>query len=862
MNKISTYITLNKIKLIFGFFSLILCLNVSGQKLTKIKGTVLDSKTKEPLPFVNVTFKGKNIGTTTDFDGNYYIETQWATTKLLASFVGYKTAVKTVTVGKSQTVNFLLKNDAIEMEVFEVKADKKRYKNKDNPAVALIKNVIKHKDDNRKEALSFYEYDKYEKIELDLNNITQEFLEKGWLKKFQVIREHVDTSEINGKPYLPIFLRETASKMYYRKNPKTLKEYQSGSKMTGFEGYLDDEGMSFIMDKLYEDIDIYDNNISLLSNQFTSPISTLGSTIYKYFIIDTTMINGNECINLAFTPRNKSDFAFVGNMYILNDSSYAVTKVKMGVADQINLNFVQDMIIDQEYTRYQDTLWMLSKDHMVIDYNLTKKGRGLFGRKTVSYSNFEFNKERNDTIYDPAGKIIKDEDLTNKTDSFWDEARPDTLTHQEQGVYTMIDSVQKIPAFKRTMSIVLLLATGWQDVGYVEVGPINTFYSFNDVEGFRLRGGFRTTPKFHKKIMFDTYLAYGFKDKEFKYFGSFTYSFNDDHLKNPQNRLLFSYQHETNFPGQDLLFLNDDNFLLSFKRGNSDKMLFFDDYKIDYNHESQSGFAYNLIYQNKTDRAVGTLEFISSDSGEPIKYNNIKTDRFSLNLRYAPNEQYYQGKNFRLPIPNKYPIFDLRMTQGVDGFISGEYEYTRVIGKIFKRFYLAQLGFTDTELEGGKIFGQVPYPLLHLPQANQSFFLQEPSFNMMNFMEFMSDEFISLKVAHNFNGFILNKIPLIKHLKWREIVTAKVLYGRLTSKNNPDINPNVLLLPTNSDRVPITYTFDQKIPYLEMSVGVSNIFKVIRIDLLQRVTYLDNIDIGSTFGVKGLGIRAKGKIDF
>jgi len=862
MNTFNTYIKSPKSLLLLSFLFVLFAGSVNAQKLTKIKGKVLDSKTKEPLPFVNVTFKGKNIGTTTDFDGNYYLETQWATTKLLASFVGYSTAVKTVTVGKSQTINFFLKNDAIEMETFEVKADRKRYKNKGNPAVILIKKVIEHKDDNRKEALDFYEYDKYEKIELDLNNITQEFLEKGWLKKFEVIKDHVDTSEVNGKPYLPIFLRETASKMYYRKKPKTLKEYQTGTKMTGFEDYFDDDGMSFIMDKLYQDIDIYDNNISLLSNQFTSPISPLGSTVYKYFIIDTTMINGNECINLAFTPRNKSDFAFKGNMYIINDSTYAITKIKMGVADQINLNFVQDMIIDQEYSRYQDSIWMLSKDYMVIDYNITRKGRGIYGRKTISYNNYVFNQEKEPEIYSPIEKIIQAEDLTEKTDSFWNETRPDTLTKQEQGVYEMIDSVQNIPAFKRMMSIAMLLVTGWQDVGYIEVGPINTFYSFNDVEGFRLRGGFRTTPKFHKKIQFETYLAYGFTDEQFKYFGAFTYSFNDDLLKNPQNRIIFSYQHETNFPGQDLLFLNDDNFLLSFKRGSSDKMLFFDDYKIDYNHESHSGFAYNLIYQNKEDRPIGTLEFISSDPLNPVHFDNIKTDRFSLNLRFAPNEQFYQGKNFRLPIPNKYPIFDLRVTQGLDNFINGEYKYTRVAGKIFKRFYLAQLGFSDFDFEVGKIFGQVPYPLLNLPQANQSFFLQEPSFNMMNFMEFMSDEFMSLKIEHNFNGFILNKFPLIKHLKFREIIAAKILYGRLTSQNNPNTNPDVFLFPTNSDGVPITYTFDQKIPYLEVSVGIANIFKVVRIDLLQRVTYLDNIDIGSTFGVKGLGIRAKGKVDF
>ncbi|PIZ05288.1 MAG: hypothetical protein COY57_08105, partial [Flavobacteriales bacterium CG_4_10_14_0_8_um_filter_32_5] len=409
-----------------------------------------------------------------------------------------------------------------------------------------------HKNDNRIESLNYYEYDKYEKIEIDLNNITEDFLNKGWLKnKFQIVLEHIDTSEINGKPFLPIFLRETASKMYYRKNPKALKEYQSGTKMTGFEGYLDDDGMSFIMDKLYQDINIYDNNINLLSNQFTSPISVVGPTIYQYFILDTTVINGYECINLAFTPRNKGSFAFVGSMYILNDNTFAVIKMEMGIADQINLNFVKDMKIDQEFTLYNDSIWMISKDKIIIDYNLTKKGRGFFGKKEIKYSNFLLDIEQDKDIYSPVEKIIKEDDLKNRTDSFWVVARIDSLTAKEQGVYTMIDSVQRIPAFKRTMDIAFLLMTGWHSIGKIEIGPINTFYSFNEVEGFRLRGGFRTTANFHKKLMFDTYVAYGFKDKEYKYFGGITYSFNDNFLSNPQHRIIASYQHETVFPGQN-----------------------------------------------------------------------------------------------------------------------------------------------------------------------------------------------------------------------------------------------------------------------------------------------------------------------
>ncbi len=848
---------------LFSFFGVLLSFGINAQKLTKIKGTVLDAKTKEPLPFVNISFKGANVGTTTDFDGKYFLETQWGTANLQASFVGYKVATKSVQLGKSQTIDFLLTTDAIEIETFVFKGEKTRYKNKGNPAVELIKEVIDHKNENRKESLDFYEYDKYEKIEIDLNNITEEFLNKGWLKKkFQIVLDHIDTSEINGKPYLPIFLRETASKMYYRKKPKALKEYQYGTKMTGFEGYVDDDGMSFIMDKLYQDIDIYDNNIDLLSNQFTSPISTLGPTIYKYFIIDTTEVNGLECINLAFTPRNKADFAFVGNMYILNDSlTYAVTKVVMGVTDEINLNFVKDMQLEQEFTLYHDSVWMLSKDRLVIDYNFTKKGRGMFGKKTTNYDDFVFNQDKGKDIYNNVEKIIKEEGMDNKTDSFWVDTRPDTLTAQEEGVYIMIDSIQNIPAFKRAMDIFLLVISGWKEFGPIEVGPVSSFYSFNDVEGFRIRTGFRTTKKFSKTNMFESYVAYGFKDKEYKFYFGLTHSFNDDFLSNPQNRLLVSYQKETIFPGQDLQFINDDNFLLSFQRSATDQMLFISAFNLDYNKEHHNGFSYNLIYEYKEQEPLGRLTFQPTGVDSSL-VNMIRTDAFDVNLRFAPNEQFYQGKNYRLPFPNKYPIFRLNFRQGVDGLTKGQYQFSRLAGQITKRFYMAQIGFTDTEVESGKVFGTVPYPLLNLPQANQSFFLQETSFNMMNFMEFLSDEYVSLKITHYFNGFFFNKIPLFKRLKWREVISFKALYGNLTPNNDPALHPDLYRFPVYIDGNQSTFSFDKGLPYVEVSAGIMNFLKFFRLELLQRVTYLDNPNIGSTFGVEGLGIRARGRVDF
>lgn len=842
---------------------LLLCnLSVSAQKMTKVKGVVIDANTKEPLPFVSVNFVGTNVGTTTDFDGNFYMESQWASNRLLASFVGYNVDTLPVIIGTSQTVNFSLTEKAINIEAVNIVVKKKRYKNKGNPATAIMKNVIKNKKNNRKESLDYYEYDKYEKVEFDLNNITKKFKNRGYLKKFQFVFDYVDTSNINGKPYLPIFLRETSSKIYYRSQPKSLKEYCFGTKITGFEDYVDDQGTSFIMDKLYADVNIYDNDIYLLSNQFISPISSIALSTYKYFIIDTTVIDSQKCINLAFLPRNKFDFAFKGNLYVLEDSTNAIVKVEMSITDEVNLNFVTDISIEQEFKFFNNQAWMLTKDEIIIDYSLNKRGIGMYGRKSASYKDYVFNSEKPDTIYKGVSNVIKMDGYEEKDETFWEQARHNELTKTEEGVYEMIDSIQEVPAFKRTMEVAMIFFTGYKDVGPIDIGPIAAFYSFNDVEGFRLRVGGRTNLKFHKKIFIDSYLAYGFKDEEFKYSVGIAYSFNKDHLMNPQHRIGFSHEHETAFPGANVGLLNNDNIFLSFRRGNSSRMLFYDSYKTEYLKEFSSGFSFQLSYENKKQKPWGSgITFQTGDFINPVFIDNIITDEVSIDLRFAPNEQFYQGKNYRLPLVNKYPVFKVSYNQGIKGLIDGQYEYTRLSLSIFKRFYLSPIGYTDAEIGGGKVFGTLPFPLLNLPQANQSFAYQARSYNLMNFLEFISDEYASINIQHFFNGAIFNKIPLLKRLKFREVVTFKAIYGQLSDANNPNKNSDAFKFPFDENNQSETFSLEAK-PYMETSVGVANILKFLRIDIVKRLTYLDNPNISELWGVRGIGIRSKIKLDF
>jgi len=824
-----------------------------AQKLTRIRGKVIDANTKQPLPFVNIVFVGKNTGTITDYDGKYSIETQWPSSKIKISFIGYKPQYKTVQKEKNQVINIQLEINTIMLDEATITSKKKRYRNKNNPAVELINRVVANKNLNRKEYLDFYNYNKYEKIEFDLNNITEKFRKKKVFKKFQFIFNYVDTADINGKPYLPIFLKETSSEVFYKKKPKSEKEYVKGQKTIGFHDYIDNEGVGFMIDNMYQDVDIYNNNITLLTNQFISPISNIAPVVYKFFIIDTSDVNGYNCINLAFQPRNKQDFAFKGNMYITNDDKYSVVKVDMQVTEDINLNFVNDLQIIQEFSFIDNKVWMISRDEVIIDFNIGKTGTGMFGKKTVSYDNYEFDRQISDTIFKGIDNKVLTEGYSKRDDQFWEKNRITKLNEQEENIYVMVDSVQNVPAFKRTMDVIMLLVAGYWNFNKIDVGPVNTFYSFNDIEGFRLRLGGRTSDKFSKTFRIDGFVVYGFKDEQFKYSLRSTLSLNKKPLKeSPRHTIMAMYQRETNFPGMEMTFINEDNFFLSFKRGVADKILYYDMFKVEHYRDWGNDISTTISLKHTIQEAGGNWSFNYDDYIQ----ENIISSEIITQLRFAPNEKFYQGMDYKTPVISKYPIFQLTYTQGLKGVLNSDYEYSKFKINFFKRFYLSPIGFTNFEIEAGKVFTKgIPYTNLYIHRANQTYSYQLRSYNLMNFLEFVSDEYAALYVEHHFNGFIFNKIPLFKRLKWRAIISAKGIYGQLTDENNPEVTKDLMKFPTDENGNSTTFSLTGK-PYAEASIGVGNIFKFFRVDLVKRVTYIDNPN------VQEYGIRARFRFDF
>ena len=841
---------------IYLFSTFALCVNLYSQTTEKtiISGKTTDELTGEALPFVSVVLKGTTAGTISDATGKYRIETTVKASEILFSFIGYETISKTISPGKVQTINVSLKLSSINLDEVIVTYERKAYRNKGNPAVELIQNVIDHKDFNRAEAFDFLEYKKYEKVQFAISNISENFKESSMFNKFGFVFDNLDTTKRIGNAVLPVFIKETLSDYYYRKDPTASREVILAEKTIDLERYINNRGATNYLNYLYQNINIYDNEILFLTNKFLSPIAGTAPSFYKYFIDDTLVVNDINCVRMFFAPRNKSDFLFHGYLYITMDSSYAVRKIDMGINEDINIDWVQNVSIVQDFEQSTDKNWILSKDEISIDFGVIRNTTGLYGQRTISYKDYKMNEPISENIFKGPEKLIRIDPASTNPD-YWDSNRLVPLTKSEKQVYSTIDSLNQMPEFRRRMDIITMFTASYLNLGKIEIGPVFSFYSYNTIEGSRFRFGGRTTTDFSKKITLDGYLAYGVSDNTLKYNGGITYSLTPRTIYQfPVTSIRASYQKDVRIPGQELLFSQSDNILLSFKRGVNDKFFMNNIFRLDFLHEFENHFSYQPGYSFNRQYSYGNLNFISSDTlaaTDAISHLNIS--ELYVNLRYAPNESFYQGKTYRTSFPNRNPIIQLKIAGG-SNLIYNDYNYLRLQFNISRRYYISILGYTDVALEAGKIFGQVPYPLLYMHRANQTYAYQKYSYNLMNFLEFVSDQYASVNIDHSFNGFILNKIPLIKRLKFREIVTFKALYGSIARINDPAYNHNLLTFPADDAGTPLTYTLTNK-PYIEAGVGLSNILRIFRVDFIKRFSYTDNPNVDDT------GFRVQFRLD-
>lgn len=824
-----------------------------AQSFTSASGIVKDSITSEPLPFVSVYFDGSTIGAMTDDNGTFTLQNNQGYTKLAAASLGYDTKFIDLKPGKkNDNLELLLKPTAFEISEVVVKPKREKYTRKDNPAVELIKKVIAHKNDNRIEAKPEYQTEVYEKLSLSLDNFNPNLDKNKFLKKFKFIKNYLDTSEFNGKPILTVSVRENLSDFYYRKSPKAEKTIVRAKRMQGIDKTLDDGGgITSNLEEIFKSINIFDNNIPILLNRFVSPLSsTLATTYYHYYIMDTLDVGGDKCVDLAFVPANSESYGFTGRLYITLDGNYAVKKVLLNTPANINLNWVDKLRIEQEFKQMPDSTWVLDQENTFVNFYVVKGTQQLYAHQLRNYDNYNFNVQNADSVFGLLGALHVLPEATVQPDTFWIHNRPIPLKEKEDALKDLLGQLRKVPAFNAIIKTAEILITGYiptandKKVTKFDFGPMNTTFSANHLEGFRMRVGGMTTANLNPYWFASGYLAYGTNDRKIKYNLKLTHSFTKKEYhegENPVNNLSFIQEYDVYTPGQDFLFTSKDNIFVAWKVGEPvTKMQYIRKSVLQYEKEWLNGLTWKSWIMNQNNEAAGTLQYIKRDeSGNLYHIKDFTTSEIGTQLRFAPGERAYNGRSGKESVFNlskDAPVFKLSHQLGIKGVLGGDYNYNHTEISAEKRIWLSSFGHIDAQVKAGKVWDKVPFPLLILPNTNQSITIQPEAFHMMNALEFVTDQYVSFNATYYLKGWILNRIPGIKWLRLREVLSFNMIYGGLTDKNNPTLTPGLFLLPDGTQPLGST-------PYMECSVGLENIFKILRIDYYRRLTYLDHPDI-------------------
>ena len=800
-----------------------------AQSFTSASGIVKDSITGEPLPFVSVYFDGSTIGAMTDDNGTFTLQNNQGYTKLAAASLGYDTKFIDLKPGKkNDNLEVLLKPTAFEISEVVVKPKREKYTRKDNPAVELIKKVIAHKNDNQIEAKPEYQTEVYEKLSLSLDNFNPNLDKNKFLKKFKFIKNYLDTSEFNGKPILTVSVRENLSDFYYRKSPKAEKTIVRAKRMQGIDKTLDDGGgITSNLEEIFKSINIFDNNIPILLNRFVSPLSsTLATTYYHYYIMDTLDVGGDKCVDLAFVPANSESYGFTGRLYITLDGNYAVKKVLLNTPANINLNWVDKLRIEQEFKQMPDSTWVLDQENTFVNFYVVKGTQQLYAHQLRNYDNYNFNVQNADSVFGLLGALHVLPEATAQPDTFWTHNRPIPLKEKEDALKDLLGQLRKVPAFNAIIKTAEILITGYiptandKKVTKFDFGPMNTTFSANHLEGFRMRVGGMTTANLNPYWFASGYLAYGTNDRKIKYNLKLTHSFTKKEYhegENPVNNLSFIQEYDVYTPGQDFLFTSKDNIFVAWKVGEPvTKMQYIRKSVLQYEKEWLNGLTWKSWIMNQNNEAAGTLQYIKRDeSGNLYHIKDFTTSEIGTQLRFAPGERAYNGRSGKESVFNlskDAPVFKLSHQLGIKGVLGGDYNYNHTEISAEKRIWLSSFGHIDAQVKAGKVWDKVPFPLLILPNTNQSITIQPEAFHMMNALEFVTDQYVSFNATYYLKGWILNRIPGIKWLRLREVLSFNMIYGGLTDKNNPTLTPGLFLLPDGTQPLGST-------PYMECSVG-------------------------------------------
>ncbi|MEA3447874.1 MAG: DUF5686 family protein [Bacteroidota bacterium] len=810
---------------------------------TVITGNVKDAESEDPLPFVNISLKGTKHGTITDIDGNFSLNVSHPGDTLVVSYLGYKTIKRPVKKGHKQHFDISMRMVGIQLGEVVVMPGKK-------PEDILLDLIQERKKINKPKSLDYYAYDVYNKLEFDLNNISGDFGSGKLTKSFEFLKDYVDTANVSKKSFIPFFISESFSSIYYRKQPKKELEFVKANKISG----INNQSLKRFTGDMYQDVDIYENVITVLGKGFISPLGNMGKVYYDYQLTDTSYQDNRWCYRLEFMPRRKHEPTIEGYVYI-NDTTFAVKGFEVSLSETANINFVDSLVAEKHYVQIEDSIWLIKKDRIFVDFNLVDTREGFFGRKTSYYSNHKINEKVDKSVFEksyPSNLIYTDSvETTNK--AFWEEKRPEKLSTREAEIYDMVDTIKTVKAFKRWETILTTIVTGYYSAGPVDLGPIYSYISANPIEGTRLRLGFKTNTDFSPKLKLESFGAYGFGDEIWKYGGGFTYMF--DVL--PRRAIHFFAAHDYLQMGDRLNALRTDNVLGTLLRRPGDiHMYMATNWDIHYEYEFIEGISLfaGMETNNILARPNHDFQIRPADASDtPPAYqteNHLQSTEFNIGLHLAPGEKFVRGKFNRISLGTKKPVINLNLGYAPMNYFSNQYEYLSVSLNYKHKIQLYPLGVLHYAIEGGKVFGTAPFPFLFVHKGNQSFAYYDYSFNLMNFYEFVSDTYMSIYAEHRFEGFFLSHIPLMRKLEWREHIGFKATYGQI-NENNKEV---IVFPPHVHDFRTLDDT--RELPYMEVNAGISNILKILRIDAVWRLSHLKNPNIYP------FAVMAKLQIDF
>lgn len=826
----------------------------------QITGEIVD-KDGYAIPYASAMYKGHHIATASDMNGAFTIERHEGWTLTISS-VGFRSQTIKVDASTPSHLKIVLKEDSKSLNEVIVKSKRARYSRKDNPAVALMRRVIAAKSKTHLDNHDYYQFNKYQKITLSMNDLQPKDLETGMFKKSSWLLDQIETSPYNNKLILPLSVDETVTQHVYRKNPKTEREIVMGQKTEGINKVIQTgEIINTLLKDIFTDVDIYDDYVRLLQYPFTSPIGKTAISFYRYYIQDTVYVDRDLCYHINFIPNNQQDFGFRGDLYVLADSTLHVKKCTMTIPARSDVNFVENMKIEQEYTRLPDGDWVLTKDDMFAELKLNKLFNKLLVVRTTRLSDYAFDELPN-KLFKGKAKVRHEADAMIRDEAFWEQYRTVDLTRGETSMNSFIHKMQQSKGYKWVIFGVRAFLENYVETGSTstpskfDVGPVTTMVSSNFVDGLRFRLSGRTTANLNKHWFWSGYYAYGSKSHKHYYSSEVTYSLNKKKnlpFEFPQRNITFETSYDIMSPSDKFLRHNKDNIFMAFRTQKVQQMYFYNRQKLSFDYETDWGFSFNTSLKAESNEPTGNLVFKRMPASSQILtdpfVDKIRTTELAVGIRYNPGQTYMNTKQRRWPVNLDSPEFKLSHTMGLSNVLGGQYQFNRTELGVYKRFWMGSWGYVDTHLNGGIEWNKVPFPLLIMPPVNLSFFEHENTFSMMKNMEFLNDRYAFWSVAWDLNGKILNRLPLVKHLKWREYVAFKGMWGTLTDKNNPR-----LLTQNATDELlfelpSTTQLMDKKVPYMELVVGVHNIFKFFAIDYVHRFNYND------VPGTKKNGIR-------